>query len=95
MPEITPRLLTWYRQNKRILPWRDSGNPYAVWVSEIVNPLGEIRHAYTHFKITEYAYACTMLGSSQKENLRWVDLEDLNDYPMGKVDREIAKRLTS
>ncbi|MBT3190604.1 MAG: A/G-specific adenine glycosylase [Anaerolineae bacterium] len=57
------------------------------------NPLCIIDHAYTHFKITEHAYVCTMLKSSQKENWRWVDLKELEDYPMGKIDREIAKRL--
>ncbi len=52
-----------------------------------------IDHAYTHFKITEHAYACTMLKSVIQENMRWVNLKDLNDYPMGKVDREIAKKI--
>jgi A/G-specific adenine glycosylase len=26
----------WYQQNRRDLPWRDSVNPYYVWVSEII-----------------------------------------------------------
>ena len=29
-------LLTWYDHNRRELPWRDSGDPYAIWVSEIM-----------------------------------------------------------
>ena len=29
-------LLTWYRNHKRILPWRDTGDPEDVWVSEIM-----------------------------------------------------------
>ena len=28
------RLLTWYRRNRRDLPWRRSRDPYAIWVSE-------------------------------------------------------------
>lgn len=32
---ITP-LLEWYDQNKRILPWRGSKDPYRIWVSEIM-----------------------------------------------------------
>lgn len=27
-------LLAWYRANKRDLPWRRTGDPYAIWVSE-------------------------------------------------------------
>ncbi len=30
------RLLEWYARNKRDLPWRRSGDPYAIWVSEIM-----------------------------------------------------------
>ncbi len=30
------RLLEWYAQHQRNLPWRQSSNPYAIWVSEIM-----------------------------------------------------------
>lgn len=30
------RLLTWYAQHRRDLPWRHSRDPYAIWVSEIM-----------------------------------------------------------
>jgi A/G-specific adenine glycosylase len=29
-------LLAWYRRNRRDLPWRRTGDPYAVWVSEVM-----------------------------------------------------------
>ena len=29
-------LLTWYRENARILPWRSDPTPYHVWISEIM-----------------------------------------------------------
>ena len=29
-------ILKWYRQNKRILPWRNTNNPYFIWLSEII-----------------------------------------------------------
>ena len=29
-------LLDWYRQHKRQLSWRDSDNPYHIWISEIM-----------------------------------------------------------
>lgn len=32
----TDDLLAWYRQQKRELPWRDIGDPYAIWVSEVM-----------------------------------------------------------
>src|ERR1700733_7303765 len=26
----------WYDRNKRLLPWRESSDPYAIWISEIM-----------------------------------------------------------
>jgi A/G-specific adenine glycosylase len=34
--EIARRLLAWYRQGHRDLPWRRTPDPYSVWVSEIM-----------------------------------------------------------
>ena len=33
---IPAPLLSWYRANKRALPWRENPTPYRVWVSEIM-----------------------------------------------------------
>ncbi len=33
---ITARLLAWYDAYQRELPWRQSRDPYAIWVSEIM-----------------------------------------------------------
>ena len=30
------RLVSWYRKNKRSFPWRDTKDPYHVWISEIM-----------------------------------------------------------
>lgn len=34
--EFSNKLVTWYLQNKRNLPWRINRNPYYVWLSEII-----------------------------------------------------------
>lgn len=34
--EFSNKLITWYLQNKRDLPWRKTKNPYLVWLSEIM-----------------------------------------------------------
>lgn len=30
------RLLLWFEANKRELPWRETKNPYLIWVSEVI-----------------------------------------------------------
>lgn len=33
---ITSRLLDWYREHGRSLPWRGTDDPYAIWVAEVM-----------------------------------------------------------
>lgn len=55
-----------------------------------VQELGVFQHAYTHFKVTVHAYAVELASDFKVENLKWVALKDLSNYPMGKLDRQIA-----
>ncbi len=34
--KITRPLLTWYTRNKRALPWRETRDPYRIWLSEVM-----------------------------------------------------------
>ena len=34
--EISEKLIKWYEINKRDLPWRESVDPYIIWISEII-----------------------------------------------------------
>ncbi len=55
--------------------------------------LGIFQHAYTHFRVTVHAFHCKLLSMSENESLRWVRIEELENYPMGKVNRQIARML--
>jgi A/G-specific adenine glycosylase len=55
--------------------------------------LGVIQHAYTHFKVTVHAFRCDCAPIPKNKNLKWVRITELDDYPMGKVDRQIAHKL--
>jgi len=55
--------------------------------------LGIVQHAYTHFKVTVYAFRCELISIPKAKNLKWVALNDLTNYPMGKIDRQIANLL--
>jgi A/G-specific adenine glycosylase len=61
--------------------------------------LGVYQHAYTHFRVTLYAFQCTLLQGEprpiQAADLRWVSLAELTQYPMGKIDRKISQTLLS
>ena len=33
---LVRKLLTWYRKNKRDLPWRETKDSYCIWIAEIM-----------------------------------------------------------
>jgi A/G-specific adenine glycosylase len=66
---------------------------------EVGAQLGVYQHAYTHFRVTLYAFRCTLLKGEprpiQATDVRWVTPNELPDYPMGKIDRQISQTLVS
>lgn len=36
LQHISKKLIDWYNDNKRELPWRDISDPYRIWISEII-----------------------------------------------------------
>ncbi len=60
--------------------------------------IGSYKHAYSHFQVTLHAYTCRLTGEAEPRarehsDLRWVQLTELERYPMGKLDRLIAATL--
>ena len=59
--------------------------------------LGVFKHAYTHFKVTLHAYYSQLTNGEptllEHQALQWVTPQQLDDYPMGKIDRQIAQVL--
>jgi A/G-specific adenine glycosylase len=52
-----------------------------------------VQHAYTHFRVTVHAFRCELASIPKTRTLKWVGLTELDEYPMGKVDRQIAKTI--
>ncbi len=53
-------------------------------------------HGFTHFKLMLHVFDCHWLAGRVKPGAgprRWVRLVDLDSYPMGKTDRQIAQAL--
>jgi len=59
--------------------------------------LGTFRHTYTHFKVTLHAFHCQLEEDPPTPHyhqaVRWVNIDDLDEYPMGKIDRMISQQL--
>ncbi len=59
--------------------------------------VGVYRHAYSHFRVTLHAFRARLLAGEpaplQASELCWVEPVHLGDYPMGKIDRQIAREI--
>ncbi len=59
--------------------------------------LGSFKHSYTHFKITLHAFFADIVAGEplplDHTRLAWVLPDELDGYPMGKIDRSIANEL--
>lgn len=43
------KLLTWYSENRRFFPWRDTHDPYIIWISEIILQQTRICQGHDYF----------------------------------------------
>jgi A/G-specific adenine glycosylase len=52
--------------------------------------LGIVQHGYSHFSVRVHVFKCELISLPKETNLKWVSLNKLQEYPMGKIDRQIA-----
>jgi A/G-specific adenine glycosylase len=45
------KLMKWYRENARVLPWRGVDDPYKVWISEIMLQQTRVQAVIEHYKL--------------------------------------------
>jgi A/G-specific adenine glycosylase len=67
MQPITARLLKWYRENRILYPWRQTKDPYKIWLSEILLQQTRIPVALPFFKklVRKYPSVEDVAGDSQ------------------------------
>jgi A/G-specific adenine glycosylase len=69
---ISNILISWYHQYKRDLPWRNTTDPYFIWLSEIILQQTRVeqgRPYYEHF-ISKYPDVGTLANASSDEIMR-------------------------
>ena len=55
--------------------------------------LGIVQHGYSHFSVTVHVFPCELISRPKGTNLKWVPLKELENYPMGRIDRQIANMI--
>jgi len=69
---ISNIIKSWYRENKRNLPWRGSSDPYKIWVSEIILQQTRVSQGITHYLkfITRFPDLKTLALASEEDVLK-------------------------
>ncbi len=70
-------LLRWYRRNRRDLPWRRSGDPYAVWLSEVMLQQTTVKAAAPRWRrfLARFPGVTSLAGAREREVLaEWAGL---------------------
>ena len=91
LEEIVRPLVKWYRDNKRILPWRDKDNAYYTWVSEIMLQQTRVEAVKPYFQrfITELPDIQSLAECPEEKLLKlW---EGLGYYNRVRNMQEAAK----
>ena len=87
------RLLDWYRDNKRDLVWRDSDNPYHIWISEIMLQQTRVDQMGGYFErfIQTFPTVRDLAAASEDQVLKvW---EGLGYYARARNLHKAAKQL--
>ena len=65
-------LLRWYEGNKRQLPWRETGNPYYIWLSEIILQQTRVEQGTPYFErfVSTFPTVEQLANASEDEVLK-------------------------
>lgn len=71
MTGFTSSIIDWYKFNKRDLPWRQSANPYNIWISEIILQQTQVKQGLEYYNrfIRLFPNVVSLASVSQQEVL--------------------------
>ena len=70
--KISNLLIYWYLQNKRNLPWRETQNPYKIWLSEVILQQTRVNQGISYYNnfINKYPTVSDLANAKEKDILK-------------------------
>lgn len=90
---IQNKIISWYLKNKRTLPWRNTQNPYFIWLSEIILQQTRVAQGLPYYeKFTrKYPTVTDLADAAEEEVLRlW---QGLGYYSRGRNLHATARHI--
>ena len=88
-------LTHWYSNNKRSFPWRQTKNPYYIWLSEIILQQTQVKQGLPYYKafVTTYPTVFELANANEAEVLKlW---QGLGYYSRARNLHESAKYIAN
>ena len=72
MRELSDILIAWYEEHRRELPWRETTDPYAIWISEIILQQTRVAQGLEYYRrfLQRYPNVVALARSTEEEVLR-------------------------
>ncbi len=91
--DLSNELINWYLKNKRKLPWRDTDNPYIIWLSEIILQQTRVEQGLPYFNkfLDNYPTVTDFANATEDDILKlW---QGLGYYSRGRNMLKTAKEV--
>ncbi len=94
-PAFTTAVLDWYTEHKRSMPWRETKDPYKIWISEIMLQQTRVDQAWPYFErfISEFPTVFDLAEAEQQRVMKaW---EGLGYYSRARNLHAAAKSIVA
>ena len=93
--EFSNTIISWFRENGRTLPWRETKDPYAIWLSEIILQQTRIAQGWEYWErfMAQYPKVEDLAAASEDEVLKlW---QGLGYYSRARNLHAAAKQIVA
>ncbi len=93
--QFTSNIISWYYSNKRALPWRETTNPYFIWISEIILQQTRVSQGLPYYKkfVEVFPTIQDLANASEQDVLSlW---QGLGYYSRARNMHKCAKKIKS
>lgn len=93
--EFANTIISWFQENGRALPWRETKDPYAIWLSEIILQQTRIAQGWEYWErfMAQYPKVEELAAASEDEVLRlW---QGLGYYSRARNLHAAAKQIVA
>ena len=93
MDNFSSRLIVWYEENGRDLPWRQTRDPYKIWISEVILQQTRVAQGYEYYLkfIHRFPDFQTLAAADEDEVMRY--WQGLGYYSRARNLHEAARTL--